>query len=196
MAWRPYLGRPALLAALSAGVLAGCSAAESPDFGLTPPAAIGGGAATAAIQPEPASPPAASASQSAFLASQPASTGTVGSVQFLPLVGAPPATVAALSQALAVSAAESGIAILPSGDPVAPLRLKGYFSAMSEGSGTVVVYVWDVVDPAGTRITRIQGQETIARSAADPWSAVDQAALARIAATTLQAFRRQVAANG
>jgi hypothetical protein len=181
--------RAAALAVLAPALLAGCTASDNPDFGVTPPAAIGGGGTTASLQPAPAaSLPTA--------VTQRAQAGVAQPVQFLPLVGAPPETVAALSQALAASAPENGVAILPSSDPVAPLRLKGYLSAMSEGSGTVVVYVWDIVDPAGTRISRIQGQEKIDAAAPDPWSVVDAAALARIAAATLRSFSQQVAANG
>jgi hypothetical protein len=38
--------------------------------------------------------------------------------------------------------------------------LRGYFSAMTEGKDTTVIYVWDVYDPAGTRLHRINGQQT------------------------------------
>lgn len=191
MTWRSLLpGHRMTLALLATGLLAGCTASDNPDFGVKPPAPIGNVTTADARQPAPAfAPPAQQAMQQA-------PTGTATPVQFLPLVGAPPETVAVLSQALAASAAENNVTILPSGDPVAPLRLKGYFSAMAEGSGTVVVYVWDIVDPAGTRITRIQGQERIDATAADPWSVVDSAALARIAASTLREFRQQVAAAG
>ncbi|BDA85815.1 hypothetical protein Sa4125_33570 [Aureimonas sp. SA4125] len=120
----------------------------------------------------------------------------MGAVQFLPLVGAPPETVAALSQALAESAARSGVTILPSSDAAPPLRLKGYLSAMSEGSGTVVIYVWDIVDPAGMRVSRIQGQERIDAAGGDPWSVVGKEALARIAETTFRELRQQGAARG
>ena len=171
-------------------LVAGCSASDNPDFGLTPQASIGGANPATALQPDEL------AQQNDPRSLQQASNGTVGPVQFLPLVGAPPEIAAALSQALGTSAAQNGVTILSSSGPIAPLRLKGYLSTMAEGSGTLVVYVWDIVDPQGKRISRIQGQEKIAATAADPWSIVGQEALARIAAATLADFRQQAAVNG
>lgn len=119
-----------------------------------------------------------------------------GPIQFLPVVGAPPEKVEILSEALVASAVRNGVAIMPSDGAAAPLRLKGYLSAMNEGSGTLVVYVWDVVDPAGNRVSRIQGQQTIADTAGDPWSVVGREAMAEIAEKTIQEFQRSASPSG
>ena len=50
--------------------------------------------------------------------------------------------------------------------PAATHVLKGYFSAMTEGKETTVIYVWDVYDPAGNRLHRIQGQQKAPAQAA------------------------------
>lgn len=121
---------------------------------------------------------------------------SIGPVQFLPVVGAPPETVAALSRALAASAAANGVAIAASDGPAAPLRLKGYLSALPEGSETVVVYVWDVVDPAGNRVSRIQGEARAKGSAGEAWSHVGEATLEAIAERTMGELRQTARAAG
>ena len=51
--------------------------------------------------------------------------------------------------------------------------LRGYMVAAKEKSGTKVSYIWDVTDPAGKRINRIQGEEmATGGDGRDPWSAV------------------------
>lgn len=201
----PYRKRLAgvALVMLSLG-LSACTGSGEPTMGMTPPASIGGGglsmpAVSSAPQPDMQPAPSASASlpvQSA--APQPlpaqAQTTTAGiarrsaSVQFLPVVGAPPEKVAMLSEALSRSAAQKGVTILPSGSGTAPLRLKGYLSALGEGRETIVVYVWDVVDETGNRVSRIQGQERVSGNAADPWDSVGEAPLAAIAGRTIDEF--------
>ncbi|MBC8129092.1 MAG: hypothetical protein H7Y08_02075 [Rhizobiaceae bacterium] len=205
--------RPAIVlcALLSATLLAACTRSVDPTMGMVPPAEIGpstGPVEDAVVSLPPvagvgvsAVPPAGSFQTATPLISAATMTpragaGGEGPIQFLPVVGAPPQKVGLLSDALGRSAAESGVAILPSGGSVAPRRLKGYLSALSEGPETVVVYVWDVVDPAGNRVNRIQGQHRVAATAADPWDAVDAAALAAIAEETIDAFLRQGSASG
>lgn len=169
---------PPVLAVLALLVSGGCTSTDA-SLGVGPAVVPDAGAAMPSG--DPASPP---------------SRALLGPVQFLPVVGAPPNTVASLSKALSDSAAANGIAIAPSEGPAAPLRLKGYLSALDEGSRTVVVYVWDVVDPAGNRVSRIQGQERIAGTAADPWSNVGDAALQAIASRTMAEIRRTAPASG
>ena len=180
---------------LAAGLLpllvAGCSTSD-PGMGMTPPGAISGASSSAPadLSPAPLQP-------GPTYAAAPAGASQTGPIQFLPLVGAPEDKVAMLSQALAQAAAASGVALSPSDGPVAPQRLKGYLSVLSEGRATVVIYVWDVVDPQGVRLNRIQGQQRIeAAGGSDPWSVVDASAMAAIAATTLQEFRRAAPSQG
>lgn len=194
---------------LTAGLLplflAGCTTGD-PSLGVTPPRAIVGAApdnspgGAADLAPAPGQTPALQPAQV-----QPAPTevraaagrSQAGPIQFLPLVGAPEEKVVVLSQALGQAAGANGVALAPSQGPVAPQRLKGYLSVLVEGRETVVIYVWDVVDPQGIRLGRIQGQQRIAAAnPGDPWSVVDGAALSAIAATTMQEFRRTASARG
>ncbi|KQT66133.1 hypothetical protein ASG54_06035 [Aureimonas sp. Leaf460] len=160
--------------------LSGCRSVD-PTAGLSPAAEIGAGPSTSSTGEEVPAP---------ITATAPATS--VGPVQFLPVVGAPVPVVETLSAALGAEAARAGVGIAPADAPPTPLRLKGYLSALGEGRETVVVFVWDVVDPAGNRISRIQGQERGAGqgTAADPWAGVSQATLSAIARRTIGELAR------
>jgi hypothetical protein len=95
-----------------------------------------------------------------------------GQIRFMPVIGAPVNAVTPLSRQLAVEARNRGLAILSASDPGGEHVLKGYFSADSFDGQTTVYYVWDVLDPSGTRLTRIQGQESFPGGSGDPWASV------------------------
>lgn len=103
-----------------------------------------------------------------------------------PIVGAPVADVAPLSHRLQEDARARGMVINGEGDPTTTHILKGYFSTLSEGSQTTVIYVWDVLDPSGNRLHRIEGQQKVAGSADDPWAIVTPQAMEAIADETVQ----------
>ncbi len=115
-----------------------------------------------------------------------ASTG--GSVRFLPVIGAPIEVVTPLSKELVAAARQNGLEIRGSGDSTASHMLKGYFSAFEEGQNTTVVYVWDVLDNAGARLHRVQGQETVAGKSSDKWSVVGEDVMRKIADDTIRAY--------
>ncbi|WP_156386758.1 hypothetical protein [Aureimonas sp. Leaf454] len=175
---------PCLTAGLVAILLAGCTSVD-PTAGISPSADIGGGGRLAPMGGGGGS--AAEPIVTASVASASASNATIGPIQFLPVVGAPASTVETLSAALAAEAQRANVAIAPSDGPATPVRLKGYLSAIGEGRDTLVIYVWDVVDLSGNRISRIQGQERAGGvgAADDPWSGVSAAALSAIARRTI-----------
>ena len=111
-------------------------------------------------------------------------------VQFLPVVGAPQKEAELLARALSEESQPAGIRIRPASGPVAPLRLKGYFSAFTSGNDTVLVYVWDVLDASDQRIRRIQGQERVAGTNSDPWTQVNLETLRKVARETFQQAAR------
>jgi hypothetical protein len=104
-----------------------------------------------------------------------------------PAVGAPDTAMAPLNTRLASRARELGIPLAesPSTDG---LTMKGYFSAFTEGAETTVIYVWDVIDAGGNRLTRIQGQERAPRGTAEGWAGVEPAVMDRIADQTIDAY--------
>ena len=79
-----------------------------------------------------------------------------------------------------------GISLVGAGDTSATHVMKGYFSAISEGGRTTVIYVWDVTDAAGTRVHRIQGQERAASGGGEGWDGVQPATMEAIADETVE----------
>lgn len=107
------------------------------------------------------------------------------SMTFLPVEGAPQSAVSTLSKSLKTKATSQGLNVLaPTQSSTAAFRVKGYFSALSDGSGTLLVYVWDVLDQSGKRVHRINGQERSGTSKTDPWQAITDVELQRVADRT------------
>ncbi len=117
-----------------------------------------------------------------------ASAGTGETIRFLPIIGAPVEAVTPLSKRLGAEARSSGLTIRSASDTSTKYILKGYFSAMPDNGKTTVVYVWDVLDGSGARLHRIQGQETVAGTAADPWAAVPAKTMDGIARKTIRQY--------
>ncbi|PWV97604.1 hypothetical protein DFR52_106127 [Hoeflea marina] len=132
--------------------------------------------------------------------SGPAAGNVVGSIRFTPVIGAPLSAVTPLSRQLGLSARTLGYTIKSANDQDGDHILKGYFSAISDDTKTTVVYVWDILDPSGNRLHRIQGQEEIPGAppaGADAWSTVPPALMEKIAARTLADYNswRQTASG-
>ncbi|PST22527.1 hypothetical protein C7U60_13870 [Mesorhizobium plurifarium] len=121
-------------------------------------------------------------------ASPAAATAGSGGIRFLPIIGAPVQAVTPLSKQLGASARSQGLAIKSSTDKTSDHILKGYFSALNDGGKTTVVYVWDILDGSGNRLHRIQGQDSVAKTATDPWSAVPAETMEAIASETIDAY--------
>jgi len=100
---------------------------------------------------------------------------------FLEITNTPSEQLTVLSEALAAEARSREITLLTSDDPSADYRVQGYLSAVAGASGTILVYVFDVLDPAGARVHRISGQEISSGTAPDPWVAIREGTL-RLAA--------------
>ncbi|WP_187972241.1 hypothetical protein [Aquibium microcysteis] len=161
-----------LLACLA---VSACSTSEA----LDPRALFSGQPAAAPAQPAPPPGPLA-----------PAATGPVASsrlrMEFAPVVGATVDAVTPLSRRLSLQAPQRGIEIVPGGAAPGEYLVKGYLSAIGDGGETIVIFVWDVLDTAGNRLHRIQGQERVAaRAGADPWRSVPSATMEQIADRTI-----------
>lgn len=127
----------------------------------------------------PASFPApAGAEQSAAVAA------TDARIQFAPVIGAPGSASAPLSARLSARATQRGVALVGAGQSGATHMLKGYFSAIADGSETTVIYVWDVMDAGGNRVHRIQGKAR-STSSGGGWDAVSPATMEAIADQTV-----------
>ncbi|MGX5839523.1 hypothetical protein ACWGTI_02240 [Mesorhizobium sp. ArgA1] len=187
---RSHVTTVSLLAAL---VLAACTNAKDvlEPSAITPPAAsaqpLSAAPGTAPATPAPSSPavgattPANPAQSAAALAKT--------RLQIAPIVGASVEAATPLTAELQTRARQRGITLAGSADQAATHVLKGYFSTMTEGTDTTVIYVWDVYDPAGNRLHRINGQQKAASvNAAEGWPAVAPATMQAIADQTIDQF--------
>lgn len=157
---------------------ASAATAQSPDpapSAASPPAVP---AQIPAATTQPTTPTPAGEQRSAAVAS-------AARIQFAPIVGATMETVTPLTQRLSQRGREKRLRLVASSESGATHVLKGYFSVLSEPTGTTVVYVWDVLDPAGARLHRIQGQEKVAGASGEGWAAVPPAAMQAIADRTI-----------
>ena len=123
---------------------------------------------------------------------QVASLDTSKAMTFLPFEGAPQSKASSLTRLLNSSAQADGLAILPATRAGAKYRVKGYFSALNDGNGTLLVYVWDVVDGSGKRLHRINGRERTGTSKTDPWQAITDAEIERVAKDTTSRLKTWV----
>ncbi|MEX0956548.1 MAG: hypothetical protein WDZ83_15225 [Rhizobiaceae bacterium] len=118
-------------------------------------------------------------------ASQVAAINTNARVQFAPAIGVSAEAVPTLAARLRARAGQRGIAVASSTDRSTTHVMKGYFSAFTDAGETTVIYVWDVLDPAGNRLHRIQGQQKQPGSNGDGWSTVTSSTMEAIADRTI-----------
>jgi hypothetical protein len=143
-------------------------------------------AGTTAGAPAPTTTPVTSAQSAAILSKT--------RLQIAPIVGASVEAATPLTAELQTRARQRGITLAGSTDQTATHVLKGYFSTMSEGKDTTVIYVWDVYDPAGNRLHRINGQQKAPSvnsgdsGGGDSWKGVSPATMQAIADQTIDQF--------
>lgn len=117
------------------------------------------------------------------------SPAAVSPVAFLPVTGAPQSAVTSLAQAMRDAAKSEAVPVVVSMDQGAKFQIKGYFSAINDGGGVTLVYVWDILDATGVRIHRISGQERGGTVSNDPWNGVADDMLDRVARATMYNLR-------
>lgn len=108
-------------------------------------------------------------------------------LHFDPIVGASVDAAEPLTERLAARARSRRIAVSGNPDQGTTHVLKGYFSTIAEGRDTTIIYVWDIYDPAGNRLHRIDGRQKASGGAGD-WSAATPAAMQAIADDTIDQF--------
>lgn len=145
-----------------------------------------------------ASPPAVGALQAEAQGGIPIQTASTGTsaplnpgiaartrLRFDPIVGATVEVATPLTERLAQRARARGISLAGSNDPATTHVLKGYFSTLIEGGQTTIIYVWDVYDPAGNRLHRINGQQKAPAGIGEGWASVPPATMQAIADSTI-----------
>ena len=169
---------PVLAASMSAAIaIAGCSSTQ--DI-LEPSAIAAAPPAEGAVTAEGDLAPGAEAASAATAALAPSGTR----LHFDPIVGASVQAATPLTERLAARARSRRIAVAGSGDPNTTHVLKGYFSAIAEGKNTTIIYVWDIYDPSGNRLHRINGRQKAAGGGGD-WSAATPFTMQAIADDTI-----------
>lgn len=193
---RSHVTTVSLLVALALGACTNAKDVLEPSA-ITPPATstpAPQGSAAAVPAPSPADPASTTSGAPATAATPvtPAQSAGVLSktrLQIAPIVGASVEAATPLTAELQTRARQRGITLAGSSDQTATHVLKGYFSAISEGKDTTVIYVWDVYDPAGNRLHRINGQmKAPSVNGADSWKAVSPATMQTIADQTIDQF--------
>ncbi|BCG86306.1 hypothetical protein MesoLj113c_24160 [Mesorhizobium sp. 113-3-9] len=199
---RSHVTTVSLLVALA---LAACTNAKDvlEPSAITPPATSTPAApgSTAATIPAPsATAPATTTAGASATTTTPLTSAQSAAIlsktrlQIAPIVGASVEAATPLTAELQTRARQRGITLAGSADQTATHVLKGYFSAISEGKDTTVIYVWDVYDPAGNRLHRINGQmkapsvNSGAGAGADSWKGVSPATMQAIADQTIDQF--------
>ncbi|MER9584081.1 hypothetical protein [Mesorhizobium sp. M0276] len=199
---RSHVTTVSLLVALALGACTNAKDVLEPSA-ITPPAtstqtlpATSGN--TAAAVPAPGGPATTAAGAPAtttpVTSAQSAAALARTRLQIAPIVGASVEAATPLTAELQTRARQRGITLAGSADQTATHVLKGYFSTMSEGTDTTVIYVWDVYDPAGNRLHRINGQQKApsvsggASGAGDSWKGVSPATMQAIADQTIDQF--------
>jgi len=105
----------------------------------------------------------------------------VASVSLAP-VAAPGSVSNKMGKMLETAAKEKSIPVEGEG---ADYTVRGYLVASPESEGTKVSYIWDVTDKSGKRAHRFSGEEMVEkRVSGDPWAAVEDDAMRKIALTT------------
>ncbi len=105
-------------------------------------------------------------------------------VALVSLEGAPNPVSIRLASALSAEAQTREITVVPDAAN-ARYKLRGYVSAYTSEGSTAVSWVWDVFDSTQKRAQRLSGSQNIRATAQDPWSTVDDAALAAVAARSM-----------
>jgi hypothetical protein len=117
-------------------------------------------------------------------------------VAFLPVTGAPQSKVTELAASMRAAARDQQVPVVVSADDGAQYQVKGYFSALSDGGGSLLVYVWDILDRNGTRVHRISGEERGGSTRGDPWSAISEEMIDRLARSTMSDLRNWMTRAG
>jgi hypothetical protein len=100
--------------------------------------------------------------------------GDAARFAFTKITGAPGDLLTVLSDSLNREAKTRKLNLVPEDDITATYKVKGYVSAVGGPSGTLLVYVFDVLDVRGVRIHRISGQQLGAAASSDPWGGITE----------------------
>jgi len=110
--------------------------------------------------------------------------GSSPKITVAPVIGAPENVTKELTQALITAGNDRNLTLM-TGAEGANYTLRGYLLAAPDRRGSKISYIWDVTDAEGTRVTRVSGEESVARgTSSNPWRGVDSTVIRTIANNT------------
>jgi hypothetical protein len=125
----------------------------------------------------------------------PLSSRTPPPVAVTAMENLPPERAGVLAEALAKTAARRNVAIVQ-GSFAEGYKMAGTFGATPQGTVVSLSYRWVLTGNTGGVLHVIEGAEQAPANGADPWAAVDQTMLLRIAAVTAEGLSSRLAELG
>ena len=107
------------------------------------------------------------------------------SIAFDSIDGPPPAVFQRLVRDLNSEAKSRQLTVL-SRDDEPTYRARGYMGAQIKTRDASITWVWDVYDAERQRVLRISGEEKVAGKHRNPWEALDEAGVQRIARKSVE----------
>ena len=123
-------------------------------------------------------------------------TSSQSKVAVAPIMGAPDAVSKDVAGLLGSSLERQRVSVSKDGERP-DYTLRGYMVATRERASTKVAYIFDLTDPAGKRVNRIQGEEMAqGGDAKNPWSAITPEVAQRITDKTATSLSTALASLG
>jgi hypothetical protein len=122
----------------------------------------------------------------------PAAAGSGPTILVGPVEGAPSGFTPTFTAAYTNAVTARGYAVVAAG---ATYTFRTYLSVIGSTAGTLLVYVTDVTNAIGVRVTRITGQATSAVVANDPWQVVAVSLIGQAVSRTVDQFAAYLAGN-
>ena len=114
-----------------------------------------------------------------------ASSSRPASIAFDSIDGPPPEVFQRLVRDLNSEAKSRQLTVL-SRDDEPTYRARGYMGANIKAKEASITWLWDVYDGERQRVLRISGEEKIAGKHRNPWEALDEAGVQRIARSSVE----------
>ena len=114
-----------------------------------------------------------------------ASSSRPASIAFDSIDGPPPDVFQRLVRDLNSEAKSRQLTVLPRDDEPT-YRARGYMGAQIKTKEASITWVWDVYDGERQRVLRISGEEKVAGKHRNPWEALDEAGVQRIARNSVE----------
>ncbi len=129
----------------------------------------------------------------------PATTAALpkGKVAIAPVIGAPDALAKQLQAQLGAALEKQSMGVAQTPSDKSDYTLRGYIVAAREKTNVKISYIWDVTDPAGKRVNRIQGEELVpSGQGKDPWAVMTPQVSQSVADRTAQSLAAWLPGQG